>query len=135
MLRKLAGLGVNVDHDTQSMCKELHLLVICQCGLYVFDDANVNRCPRSSCGRPKNNGRHRARKMVLVNVVERLRGLFANRLTAKYLAYAAERDNTTSIYAGDLWDKHKRLKRMDSQVLQSWTGISTYLIVVLVYCA
>jgi hypothetical protein len=54
--------------------------------------------------------------MVLVNVAERLRALFNNPLTAKYLAYAAERNDATTIYKGDLWDKHKRLKTMDTQV-------------------
>ena len=116
MLRKLAGIEVKVDENTHTTSKELHLLVICQCGLYVFDDIKIDICPRPSCGLPMKCGRYRLRKLVLVNVVERLRALFSNPLTAKYLAYAAERDNATSIYTGDLWDKHKRLKRMDSQV-------------------
>lgn len=118
MIRKLAGLEVKQDDETGTCSKELYLLVICKCGFYIFDDPVIDTCPRPECGQPKSSGRIRARKMVLVNIVERLRTLFAKPATAKYLAYAAERDGNgaADVYRGDLWDNHRRLKIMDTEV-------------------
>ena len=114
MLKKLAGMagdGTRAGNDIP----ELSAFTICKCGLYVWDDPTATQCPIQECGATR-PGRKRMRIMVVANICERLRRMFANPVLAKYLAYAAERDPASCIYKGDVWDHHKELKQMTKEV-------------------
>ena len=114
MLRKLAGINTADDGDGDHP-PELSVFTICKCGLYVWDDPTNTQCPIPEC-RSLRPGKKRTRRMVVANICERLRRMFANPVLAKYLAYAAERDPASCIYKGDVWDHHKELKRMTQEV-------------------
>ena len=91
---------------------------LCVCSKFVFEDVNTETCPKCqfcpSEGYGDNTGKVRMKQFVLCNIVTRLRTMFANPLLAKYLAYAAERNPDDTVYYGDVWDRHPRLKRMDA---------------------
>ncbi len=87
-------------------------------GLYVFDDEKTVVCPREECGKVLAEMK-RPRQIVFVDILQRLRRMYAVPLLAKYLHYAAERDEVTTTYKNDIWDRNPRLRNMPREERRS----------------
>ena len=123
-MKRLAGVDETsneITADTICVCGTpisfLHVIIGSDCtpftltGLYVFDDNETTECPREECGANKAEIR-RPRQLVFVDILQRLRRIYQVPKLAKYMHYAAERDEHTTFYKNDIWDRNPRLRNM-----------------------
>ncbi len=124
MMKKLAGLDETSNEitcDTICVCGTpkslLHVLIDSDCtpftltGFYVFDDNHTTVCPRENC-RADVTLLRRPRQLVFVDILQRMRRIYKVPKLAKYMHYAAERDEQKTFYKNDIWDRNPRLRNM-----------------------
>ena len=92
----------------------LIVLALLSIGLYVFDDAETLRCPREDCGQVKAELK-RPQQLVFVDLLQRFARLYKVPKLAKYMHYAAERDERKTMYKNDIWDRNPHLKAMPTE--------------------